>query len=153
MGKTTLSADTNSSVANPRNSSGASDGNCSVTSEACRSNLSQESGPTKETFVPSIEVTIPTLRQLHALLEKSDRIEADEAFHLFNVRKAFSMDEISFIDTAEVLGIRNAILAGDMWGWNYERPLKCIRQLVEARAEGGSSSESKQHPDFGTTLK
>ena len=149
-GKTTLIADTNSSVANPRNSSGASDGNCSVTSESCKLNLSQESGPTKETLVPSIEATIPTLRQLHALLEKSDRIEADEAFHLFKIRKAFSRDEISFIDTAEVLGIRNAIRAAQGFNLEYERPLEYIRRLIEQRkgdfmSKRNSNSESGQH--------
>ncbi len=133
-GKTTLNADTNSSVANPWNSSGASDGKCSVMTEASRLNFNEESGPTIETCVPSIEATIPTLRQLHALLEKDDRIEADEAFHLFKIRKAFSRDEISFIDTAEGLGISNAIRAAQGFGLAYERPLNYIRRLIEVRA-------------------
>jgi hypothetical protein len=126
-------ADTTSSVAAARSVSDASNGDCSTAMQLSRSKDKRQELPTMETFVPSIEATLPTISEVQYMLEVTDRIEQDEAFHLFKIRRAFSKDERSFILTAQAVGIRNAIRLGVGFGWSYEKPLWYLRLMIERR--------------------
>ena len=106
-----------------------------------------------EIFRPSTENILPNISQLHLSLEKTDRIEVDERFHLLSVQRAFSRGEWGFILTAEAIGIGSAILAASVIGWDIKRPLKYLRRLVEIRERGVymnqrvSNTETGQYPD------
>jgi hypothetical protein len=142
-GRRILSAEIVSIVTSALSSWAAFHGDCSSTMASVKLNSNRQPAPTMATFIPSIEETEPNIRELQESLEKTDRIEADESFHLFKIRRAFSRGEWLFILTAEGLGIRNAILAAEGFRWDYQRPLKYLRRLIEIR-EGGAMAQNQQ---------
>jgi hypothetical protein len=115
-GKVMLNEDTTSNVARPRMDSGASAGLCSRTMQSSMSKRKTQRAFATDTLLPSTPAIQPSSSQFHRGPMTANFITAEEAFHCFTMRTCFSRDEMSFILSADLLGIREAIRQAERRG-------------------------------------
>ncbi len=139
-GRSTLNDDATSKVARPRSDSGASDGLCSRTMLFSVSKRKTQRLPATDTLLPRISAIPPSNSQLQRRSVTTNFITAEEVFQCFILRNRFSRGEMSFIQTASLLGIEEAIRQASGFGLSYKKPLGYLRSLIRKRRDSVPNS-------------